>query len=131
MSAGVRLQRVPGRYGVSRLASDAPMPDWLSGAGFTALIRADDEMTVVCQMDRIPEGTETDAPWACLRSMGPFDFHTAGIVQSLVTPLSDKGIGVFVLCTFDGEHILVADRDLNAAVAALTEAGHEFEVDIP
>ena len=127
MIAGILLRHVPGRYGIARLAPDAPIPAWTIGAGLTSIIRADDEMTIVCAADRIPAGIEVDAPWVCMRSIGPFDFHATGIVQSLVTPLSKRGIGVFVLCTFDGEHLLVSERDAKSAFAALTEAGHKFD----
>ncbi len=45
----------------------------------------------------------------------------------MVNPLSDSGMGVFVLCTFDGEHLLVSEGDASKAVAMLTEAGHVFQ----
>jgi len=50
----------------------------------------------------------------------------AGIVSSLVAPLSAAGISVFVLCTFDGEHLLVAERDMAQASALLEANGHRF-----
>jgi hypothetical protein len=46
--------------------------------------------------------------------------------SSLVAPLSAAGIGVFVLCTFDGEHLLVAERDIAQASALLEANGHRF-----
>ena len=123
----IRLRQVPGRYAIARMAPDAPIPKWFAGPGLSALIRADDELTIVCLMDRIPKGVEVDGPWACFRSVGPFDFQTTGIVQSLVNPISDAGLGVFVLCTFDGEHVLVLEKDMKTAVELLEAAGHYFE----
>jgi len=127
MNTGLRLRRVQGRYGIARLAANAPTPGWIDGPGLAAMVRADDELTVVCAVDRIPEHVEQDAPWTCVRSVGPFDFQTTGIVRSLVAPLSENGIGVFVLCTFDGEHLLVAERDAEMAFAVLEDAGHRLE----
>ncbi len=126
MTRAIKLRHVDGRYGVARLAAGAAMPPWLDGPGLSAAIRAEDELTIVCRLERIPEGIEVDAPWACFRSVGPFDFQAAGIVQSLVDPLSRDGLGVFVLCTFDGEHLLVAERDKDRAVRLLSAAGHRF-----
>lgn len=128
----INLKHVPGRYGVARLAPDSAIPDWFAGDGFAgdgfaALVRADDETTIVCAYERIPEGIEVDGPWHCLRSIGPFAFDATGIVQSMVNPLSDAGIGVFVLCTFDGEHLLVSEGDASKAVTLLIEAGHTFK----
>lgn len=124
MNKSINMRHVPGRYGVARLAPDASVPEWFAGSGFSALVRADDETTLVCAYDRIPNGVEVDGPWYCLRSIGPFAFDATGIVQSMVTPLSDAGIGIFVLCTFDGEHLLVSESDASRAITLLTAAGH-------
>ncbi len=70
--------------------------------------------------------TSGSGPWACFRSIGPFSFQATGIVQSLVNPLSNAGIGVFVICTFDGEHLLVSADEAHKAESLLTEAGHLF-----
>ncbi|NBB81502.1 MAG: ACT domain-containing protein [Verrucomicrobia bacterium] len=127
MTQNISLRNVPGRYGVARLDPDAPIPKWFDGPGFAALLRADDEVTVVCAFERIPDGVEVDGPWRCLRSLGPFAFNATGIVQSLVNPLSNADIGIFVLCTFDGEHLLIPECDAARAVAVLTEAGHDCQ----
>ncbi|WP_410219399.1 hypothetical protein [Paracoccus sp. (in: a-proteobacteria)] len=78
MSKSIRLKHVPGRYGVARLAPDAPIPECLAGDGFAVLVRADDETTIVCAFERIPEEIEVDGPWDCLRSIGPFAFDATG-----------------------------------------------------
>lgn len=129
MSHDILLRNVPGRYGIARLAPDASIPSWADGPGLMAAVRADDELTIVCAMERIPPETEVDGPWVCLRSIGPFPFQATGIVQSLVSPLSEAGIGVFVLCTFDGEHLLIAERDAAEAIDVLTDAGMSFKSD--
>jgi hypothetical protein len=126
MPTPLKLRFVPGRYSVARLAPDSSIPGWASGPGFSAIIRADDELTIVCHEDRVPEGVEAEHGWACLRTIGPFDFQATGIVHFLIGPLSSNGIGVFVVCTFDGEHVLIADRDRDKARSLLTAAGHNF-----
>jgi hypothetical protein len=83
-------------------------------------------VTVLCDAARIPEGVESDLGWLCLRSVGPFPFDAAGIVQSLISPLSDNGIGVFVVCTFDGEHLMIKQSDRRRAMSLLQAAGHRF-----
>jgi uncharacterized protein len=120
------LKIVPGVYGVARLAADAAVPDWFHGGGFAASVRADDELTLLCLQERIPEFVEAELNWRCFRSVGPFPFNASGIVQSLIEPLSSRGYGVFVVCTFDGEHIFVSAHDWDASVDALEQAGHVF-----
>lgn len=126
MSRSIRLRVVPGIYGLVRLAADARIPDWIDGPGFSAVIRADDELTLVCPQDRIPDAMDADCNWRCFRSVGPFAFDATGIVLSLIQPLSTQGIGVFVVCTFDGEHILVPSQDWDKSRALLERAGHVF-----
>jgi len=122
----LNIRVVPGRYAVSRIAADADIPSWTSGPGFKAVVHSDDETTIVCLEDRVPKGIETERGWICLRTVGPFPFGAAGIVQSLITPLSSNGIGVFVVCTFDGEHVLIAASDEKKALQYLEVAGHVF-----
>lgn len=127
MSIAIKLRKVPGIYSVARLAPDAPVPDWFNGAGFSAAIRADDELTLVCLQERVPATIETEPNWRCFRSVGPIPFNATGIVQALIEPLSTKGIGVFVVCTFDGEHIFVPVGDWERAELLLEAAGYVFE----
>ncbi|MBC7281407.1 MAG: ACT domain-containing protein [Hoeflea sp.] len=124
MDVSLTLKVVPGSYGIARLAPQAALPAWAGGEGFWALIRADDEITVVCLQDRIPGDIQSDKGWACLRTVGPFAFDATGIVSALIAPLSAQGIGVFVVCTYDGEHLLVSERDLDRSMALLEASGH-------
>lgn len=72
------------------------------------------------------QGDAAEAGLVCLRTIGPFDFQATGIVHSLIAPLSSNGIGVFVVCTFDGEHLLIAEGDCEKARDLLGAAGHTF-----
>jgi hypothetical protein len=126
MPASLKLRFVPGQYAVARLAPDSSIPDWASGPGFSAIVRADDELTIVCFDDRVPYGVEAERGWICLRTIGPFAFQATGVVHSLISPLSLNGVGVFVVCTFDGEHLLIAESDRQKAINLLSEARHVF-----
>ena len=123
----MKLQEIAGTFGVAQLPPDAPPPDWSNGPGLTAVIRTEDELTIVCDESRIPEDVSAERGWACFRSVGPFAFDETGIVASLVSPISAADIGVFVLCIFDGEHILCPRTKFEAAKAVLLEQGHVFE----
>lgn len=126
----LHLRTVPGRYAVAQLPADAPIPAWANAPGFSAIVRASDELTIVCQQEHVPAdipGTlRAERDWICLRTVGPFDFQAAGIVYALIQPLSTQGVGVFVVCTFDGEHLLIAARDEEKARALLAAAGHDW-----
>jgi len=122
----MKLRKIDGSFGICQLPADATPPDWANGPGFTAQIRSDDELTIICRADRIPEGQKSALGWACFRSVGPFAFDEAGIVASLVAPISAAGIGVFVVCTFDGEHLLVPEAAFDQVAGILCQNGHQF-----
>lgn len=131
MSHSLTIKPLPGTFAIARFGPDAAYPAWLGGPGFQAAVRSDDELTVVCLQDRVPRAVQADRGWACLRTIGPFPFEAAGIVLSLIEPLSRNGIGVFVLCTFDGEHLLIPAKDLSRAKPLLLAAGHKWAAPEP
>lgn len=129
MSLSLKIRIVPGRYAVSRLSANAILPDWLQGVGFKAVVYSEDETTLVCLEERVPCDVTSEGGWACLRTVGPFPFDAAGVVASLIAPLSNNAIGVFVVCTFDGEHVLIPHTRLDAAIEYLEAAGHSICTD--
>lgn len=100
------------------------MPAWVEGEGFFAVSRSDDLLSVLCPSERVPEDTECDHDWVCLKLVGPFGLHETGIVHSVVQPLSEGGIGVFLVSSYDCAHLLIKDMDLMHAQMLLQNAGH-------
>ena len=102
----------------------SPIPAWADGEGFVSISRSDDELSIVCRAERIPSGVKQDTGWTCYKFIGPFAFDETGIVASVIGPLSDAGIGIFVVSTFDGDHMLIKQTDVTPAEAVLDAAGH-------
>lgn len=124
MAPRVRLRLLNGDYGVARLSPSDPIPAWADGGGFVSISRSDDELSVVCLESRIPGDVRADLGWRCFKLLGPFAFDETGIVLSVIAPLSTNGIGIFVVSTFDGDHLLVKGDDLEPTRQRLAEAGH-------
>ena len=120
----VRLKRMSGDYAIAQLAADQPMPAWLEGDGLMSVTRTEDELSIVCRQDRVPEGVRSDPDWVALHLVGPFAFDETGIVLSVIRPLSENGLGIFVLSTFNGDVLLVKKTDLRQAEHLLEAAGH-------
>lgn len=118
----------PGEYVVLRLAAtDAVPPDLLAraGSGLVSMTRSGDELSVVC-----PAASAVAAPRVAdrrrlLTVRGPLEFSLTGIMAALSGALAAAGVPLFALSTFDTDHLLVAAADLDRAVRALREAGHE------
>lgn len=126
MTPRVKLRLLDGAYGVARLHADASIPAWVDGAGFLSISRTDDELSVVCRQERIPDDVQADTGWNCLKLQGPFAFDETGIVLSVIEPLSTNDIGIFVVSTFDGDHLLVKSKDLEKTSELLADAGHSL-----
>jgi hypothetical protein len=62
--------------------------------------------------------------WRALKLEGPFDFALTGIVDSVVRPLAEAGVSVFVLATYDTDYVLVGADRVESTVAILRAHGH-------
>ena len=124
MTTTITLRGLDGAYGIARLAPDAPIPAWADGPGFVSISRTDDELSITCRADRIPAATHHDTGWRCFEFQGPFAFDQAGILLAVIEPLSRNGLGVFVVSTFDTDHLLLKEADTARAEHLLAEAGH-------
>lgn len=117
------LQLLESPYAVCRLPAGAAAPSPSPGA-FSLLVQAVEETTMVCPLDQAPGHAEVDPGWRCFRILQVFDFSVAGILASVLAPLAQSGIGIFASSTFSTDYVLVKASDLDAAVKALTVAGH-------
>ena len=124
MAARVKLKQLPGSYAISRLGAADSIPGWADGPGFVSITRTDDELSIVCLQDRVPATVKHDGDWVAFKLQGPFAFDETGIVLSVIRPLSENGLGIFLVSTFDGDHLLVKAADEEAAKRLLVEAGH-------
>ncbi|TPI44028.1 ACT domain-containing protein [Mesorhizobium sp. B3-1-6] len=124
MPARIRLKQLPGLYAIARLEAGETIPDWADGPGFVSISRTDDELSIACLQERVPAAVRQDNDWVAFKFEGPFAFGETGIVLSVIRPLSENALGIFVVSTFDGDHLLVKASDEAAAIRLLGEAGH-------
>jgi hypothetical protein len=114
-------------FAVCRLAADAPLPAWAVGGSagpFVSITRTADELSIVCGQGAVPEGIRCERGWKCLRVAGTLDFTLAGVLASLIDPLAEVRVAVFVVATFDTDYLLVKEDRLDAAVEVLRREGH-------
>lgn len=121
------LELLPGRFAVCRLAADAAVPAWAMAAAFSSVTRTHDELSIVCEEDRVPVDAKREGGWRCLKLEGPLDLSLTGVLASLLRPLADAGVPIFALSTYDTDYVLVRDGQLEDAIAALRQAGHRVE----
>jgi uncharacterized protein len=128
MTKNVKLQVMDGTYCISRLKGDSPIPAWADGEGFVSISRNGDELSIVCRQERVPSDILVDLGWICLKVIGPFAFDETGIVLSVIKPLSENSLGIFVVSTFDADCMLLKRTDFERAARLLEAAGHTVVV---
>ncbi|BCX04805.1 MAG: hypothetical protein KatS3mg053_2743 [Candidatus Roseilinea sp.] len=121
------LSVLPDVLAVCRLDPTATIPDWATGEGFFSVTRTADELSIVCREAHVPGDVVCERGWRALKLHGPFDFGQVGILVSVVSPLAEAGIAIFVISTYDTDYVLVKAAQLESAVAALTRSGHAVE----
>lgn len=124
MTPRLTLRELAGSYAIARLETTDRIPAWAGGDGFVSISRTEDELSISCREERMPSGIKQDGGWTCYKFQGPFAFGETGIVLSVIRPLSENGIGIFVVSTFDGDHLLIKTIDKPKARELLQAAGH-------
>lgn len=115
------LRILPQEWSVCRLPPACPPPE----TGPMIYARIGGEWSLVCESGQEPADIERSEPgWRAMRVEGQLDFGLVGILAQLTGVLACAQIPVFAVSTFDTDYLLVKKEQLDAATAALSEAGH-------
>lgn len=109
---------------ICKLPADAPVPAWAMQGGFFSITRTSEELSMVAEVDVVPENLRGDMNWRGMKAHGPLAFSEVGVLAALVAPLAEAGISVFTISTFDTDYLFTGETQLLAALAALRKAGH-------
>jgi len=107
----------------------AEVPVWGASGEFSCVVRTSEETSIVCSENLVPAnsaGILVENGWRALRLEGPFPFAMTGVLSSFVQPLSDAGIPIFAISTFDTDYVLIKNGNLKPALTALGAAGHQL-----
>jgi uncharacterized protein len=101
------LQIFEPELAICRLPPTSPFPEWIGDKDFVSVTRTPDELSIVCYEAQVPSEVKAERDWRMLGIKGPLDFSMTGVLASLVRPLSDAGIAVFAISTYDTDYLLV------------------------
>ena len=127
MMAELRLSLLQGLYAICRLAADSPLPPWAQVGGFNALVRASEELSVVCALEVVPPDVTHEGDWRILKVAGPLEFSMIGVLAGLASALAEAGVSIFVVSTYDTDYLLVKAQKLELALEALRRAGYVID----
>ncbi|UCB46764.1 MAG: ACT domain-containing protein [Spirochaetota bacterium] len=111
---------LPDRYEVCRLDKDESIPaSLLNKADFISVTRTAEELSIVCTENTVSDCTKVQKGMRAFKIEGPLSFTLTGVLASLINPLSEQGISVFAISTYDTDYLLVQEEDLLSAIDVL------------
>lgn len=120
----MKLKKLPYNLTVCKTQS---ISDINLSADFFFIGRTDEELSLVCRTEDVPEKTvERDDGWRGFRIEGVLDFSLVGILSKLSTILAENGIGIFAVSTYNTDYILVKAENFDRTMDVLA-AGYEVE----
>ena len=123
----LHLVELPDTLAVCRISLDSELEMWFLSEPFFAMLRSDDTLTIVCSQEKIPQEVRQESGWRALKIEGSFDFSETGILELVLKPLAEAGIGIFAISSFETDYVLVKERDFEVARRALEESGHDVQ----
>nr|WP_255456253.1 GNAT family N-acetyltransferase [Sedimentitalea sp. CY04] len=104
------------------------VPDWANGPGLVSVTQGEDEISILCLGNRVPEQVEHSAGWTAVQVSNLFEVDEPGVVLAATRPVSEAGLGIFVVSTFLRDYILVRQDNLRLAKLAWLQAGHRVHL---
>ena len=123
--ASQRLLVFEERLAVCRLEPGTEIPAWATDGPFFSVTHTPDELSVVCLEARVPAEVTCERGWRAFRFEGPFELGLVGVLASVAVPLAESEVSILAIATYDTDYVLVQESQLNLAVRALRERGHE------
>ncbi|HUW63715.1 MAG TPA: ACT domain-containing protein [Spirochaetia bacterium] len=123
------LSVLPEQYAVCRLGSDEEMPGWVTGNIFFSITRTPDELSIICPQEKVPAEIECERSFRIIRVSGPLSLSLIGLIASISRIIANVGISLLSISTYETDYILVKDKDLDGAIAALSREGWPITVD--
>lgn len=116
----LELQLIDQELTIAKLSDVDGMDELASRASFFSLTTTDDEISLVIDSTLVPSNQFTSPGWKAFKITGPLDFSLVGILQKVIEPLSENGISIFSISTYDTDYILVKNEQLANAIDVLS-----------
>ena len=95
---------------------------------FVFLSKTDDEISLVCESCCAPSNTVAlEAGWKALKIAGVLNFEMIGVITKIANILSDAGVSIFVISTYNTDYILVKAENFEKSAQALMNHGYTIK----
>lgn len=120
---GLTFQLLNGRYSLCRLAPGESIPEWVLTSSFYTISKTVDELSIICESERVPQGIQQNNNWRLLKIAAVLDLSLTGITAQFATALADADVNICVIATFDTDYVMVKQEKLAVAITALENTG--------
>lgn len=87
--------------------------------------KTDNELSVVCPTADLPTNAACrEDGWRAFRIVGTLDFSLVGVIAKISSLLSESGIPVFVVSTYNTDYVLVKKENEAKTIEVLSGAGY-------
>ena len=109
----------PEKFAIARLEPDAPVPDF-TGVRWYSITRTSSELSIVAPRDYFEQqGMACEEDWSCISCAQIFDLSLTGIAARITSALAEQKIPVFMIASYDTDHLLVPSHHADTAVRTL------------
>ncbi|MCV6574803.1 MAG: ACT domain-containing protein [Cohaesibacter sp.] len=123
----LELTVLEGEYAICWLPAESMVPTWATqGEGFVSVSHCEDEVSIVCRADAVPQTVKKEAGWTAIKLNNLLGLDEPGAVLSAVKPVSTSGFGVFVISTYYRDYMLVRSDQLERLKPLMMKSGHRF-----
>ena len=125
------LNQFPEKLAVVGLPAGAEIPRWAESSSLFSVTATATETSIVCASRSVPAKVVSQKPFTAFAVQGPLDFAMTGVLSTLLAPLADAEISVFVISTFDTDWILVPVQAADRAAEEWRRRGHTVSAAVP
>ena len=87
--------------------------------------KTDEEKSLVCITDEVPANViQQDDGWKAFRIQGVLNFSLIGILAKIAAALTDNGISIFAVSTYNTDYVLMKKENYQKALDVLKALGY-------
>jgi hypothetical protein len=125
------LNQFPEKLAVIGLPAGAEIPRWAESSSLFSVTATATETSIVCASRSVPAKVVSQKPFTAFAVQGPLDFAMTGVLSTLLAPLAEAEISIFVISTFDTDWILVPVQHADKAAEEWRRRGHTVIAAVP
>jgi hypothetical protein len=126
MAKQLTLHLLSEHFTINKMPQFAEIPHIFTKGDNCFIVRTEKELSIICPEFMAPNNVQQEAGWRCLRVESEGGLLEVGLLAAVINPLTDAGIPLLAVSSFDTDYIFVLEENLVNAVQVLQRAGHSF-----